>query len=208
MKSFIYIFFLFFSLALQAQVPGMQGRRFLLEYEPHWNWFRGEKTAAFTHKIRGEYAVARHVGIDAHLSYTQLFKKTDEGQTGNLFTTGTEIRYYSSFLNPSAGWGLAPLGFYCGFILEQHIGTYKLIDNNQLTNVTATRPSIGISFGERHTLTKRLTMAFGNSVHLTIPYILNTNKPSLKERTTKWLGEDLLENSVLQMYIGIGYSIF
>lgn len=217
MKLNLYIFLFFLSFSLQAQVTGLQGKRFSIEYQPHINLLGGRYSTYFSQKMKLEYVLSRHVTGSIYAEYVG-FKTSlnlqakdpitldtyDKDYTAkvSVFSIGGELRSYLG--NGSLpGWNIAPLGFYLGYLIHKNMGNYTIpTDNdNTIDKAKANVWSYGFSLGEKVIIHKNITFDYGMSYLLTRQKINGT-------KIETGFSKIMFRTMVARGYVGIAYYIF
>jgi hypothetical protein len=215
MKLYLAILLLILSLNIQAQAPSYQGKNFLLEVTPTFDWgFRNFKIPTRT---RIEYVFGRHWGIAAfaELGFKQkevtLFSSQKNYNYKMLYyPVGGELRYYG-MLSFDRGLHIAPFGFYWGVGMAQNFGTtfYKEKTATNYQKVSASYFSLSCSMGERSIIAHRLTIDYGLSLE-TQTSIIPLKGSTFQNGETFFA--DFMKSSespyLLRSYLGIGYFIF
>lgn len=222
---FILSFFLLVASPLiHAQVPGVGGKHFLIEYKPllAYNFkFR------LAHGFTLDYALARHFSISAHFEYftkndsTELayikspsthYKEAMFSYDKNIYTYGGEIRHYFSLPN-TANTDLAPLGLYGGFVFNRNKIVFNVVPNSlaDLGKYKYAYTTTGFSLGYRTLLLKNTTLDFGGNYLLMLINRYRHNSDPLinnKKELIDRINYGFRDRILTQCYISIGYMIF
>jgi hypothetical protein len=161
-KVIIVLFFFFITDFIDAQVPGYQGKRTVVEVHGSFPIVQSNSNEPLIYKIHAEYAIKRTKAVALEVRYAN---QPREYSTGIGVTRTSVMAYY---MNYTQDWSLAPFGRYLGYGLALNSVNEVVpnVDPKFARNTTDIYPSVHFTFGKRYILANRISVNLGSEAGL------------------------------------------
>jgi hypothetical protein len=163
MKKVIIVLFCFFITDfINAQVPGYQGKRTVVEVHGSFPIVQANTNEPLIYKIHAEYAIKRTKAVAFEVRYAN---QPREYSYGSGVTRTSVMAYY---MNYTQDWSLAPYGRYLGWGLALNSVNEVILSTNpkEAKNITDIYPSVHFTFGKRYILVNRISLNLGSEAGL------------------------------------------